>query len=312
MGKLQDIGKGNGSAGLKAFACLLIVGSFLALSLVVAKLADAAGAPRLSFLMVALLVTGLLLMGLAIWQRNLVPLNLRVLEYALVTGAFLALPNALGFLAVRHVGAGFLSMSYAFPILLTWLMAVVLGMEAARGLRLLGVLLGLAGGVILASGKVMDLNGATGWVILVLAMPLALAAGNIFRTLRWPTGASPIYLAALMMFGAVLSLLPFVLYFEPGQLPQLILDLTIVKLLLLEILVFSVLYFFYFVLQKLAGPVYLSQIGIVAAVVGALIAILMLGEAAPSNLALAGSLVLAGTVIFQLSAPKGMSEKCSP
>jgi len=311
MNKLLDIGKGNGRAGLKAFACLLIVGIFLALSLVVAKLADAAGAPRLSFLMVALLATGLVLMGMAIWQRNLVPLNLRVLEYALVTGALLALPNALGFLAVRHVGAGFLSMSYAFPILLTWLMAVVLGMEAARGLRLLGVLLGLAGGVILATGKAMDLDEATGWVILVLAMPLALAAGNIFRTLRWPTGASPIYLAALMMFGAVLSLLPFVLYFEPGQLPQLILDMTIVKLLLLEILVFSVLYFFYFVLQKLAGPVYLSQIGIVAAVVGALIAILVLGEAAPSNLAFAGSLVLAGTVIFQLSAPKGMPDKCS-
>ncbi|WP_409522949.1 EamA/RhaT family transporter [Nitrincola sp. MINF-07-Sa-05] len=309
MDKLHAIGRGSQSAGLKAFACLLLVGSFLALSLVVAKLADSAGAPRLSFLMVALLFTGVVLLGLAACMGKLAAINYRVVEYALVTGALLALPNALGFMAVRHVGAGFLSMSFAFPILLTWLMAVILRMEVARGLRLLGVLLGLSGGVLLATGKAMDLEGTTGWVILVLAMPVALAAGNIFRTLRWPAGTSPIYLAALMMLGAVLSLLPFVLYFEPGRLPELVQSPEVIKLLLLEIFVFSVLYLFYFVLQKMAGPVYLSQIGIVAAVVGTLIAITALGEAAPSNLALAATLVLLGTVIFQLSAPKAPSER---
>ena len=40
---------GTGKAGLAAFGCLLLVGTFLGLSLILAKLADQAGAPRLTF-----------------------------------------------------------------------------------------------------------------------------------------------------------------------------------------------------------------------------------------------------------------------
>ncbi|HAX09959.1 MAG TPA: hypothetical protein DCX68_07920, partial [Marinobacter hydrocarbonoclasticus] len=45
---------GTGKAGLAAFGCLLLVGTFLGLSLILAKLADQAGAPRLTFLMVGI------------------------------------------------------------------------------------------------------------------------------------------------------------------------------------------------------------------------------------------------------------------
>lgn len=295
--------KGARYPGLYAFACLALVGTCLALSLVVAKLADGASAPRLSFLMVAMLSAGLLLMGLCALQRQPMPINRRTLEYALVTGVLLALPNALGFLAVRHVGAGFISLSFAFPILITWLFAVLIGLEAMRGMRLLGVLLGLSGGLILAAAKAGDASIAPGWAALILAMPVALAVGNIYRTLRWPAGAAPIFLAALMLLGAAASLLPFALALEPGQLPVLVQTTEIAGLLLLEILVFSVLYVFFFVLQKLAGPVYLSQIGTVAAVVGTAIAVFALGEQPPPNLGIAGGIIALAIVIFQRAAP---------
>ncbi|GGY04837.1 transporter [Litchfieldella qijiaojingensis] len=289
-------------AGVYAFGCLLLVGTFLALSLVVAKLADGAGAPRLTFLMLAMAGAAAVLVGIAALQRQPMALNRRTLEYAAVAGALFAVPNALAFLAVRHVGAGFISLSFAFPILITWLLAVWLSLERLRAMRLVGVLLGLAGGLVLATAKAGGTDGAWGWAALVLAMPLVIALGNIYRTLRWPEGASPVFLAALMMLGGSLTLLPFALSFEPGQLQELTGSTAALRLLLVEVGIFSVLYLFYFVLQKLAGPVYLSQIGTVAALVGTLIAVLALGEAPPPNLGLAGVLVAFGTLLFHRGA----------
>ncbi|MCE8033359.1 DMT family transporter [Halomonas sp. MCCC 1A11057] len=295
--------KARNRAGWYALACLLLVGSLLALSLVVAKLADGAGAPRLSFLMVAVTVAGGLLLVLAAGQRQSMRLDRRIVEYALVSGALFALPNALGFLAVRHVGAGFVSLSFAFPILVTWVMAVGLGMERMNALRLLGVLLGLGGGVLLASAKAGGMQGAQGWAALVLAIPLIIALGNVYRTLRWPGEAGPVYLAALMLLGGALALAPFVLIFEMRQVPQLF-GPEVISLLLAEVMVFTVLYVFYFVLQKIAGPVYLSQIGMVAALVGTLIAVSLLGEAVPPYLGLAGALVVLGAVLFHRGASR--------
>ncbi|TBW49127.1 DMT family transporter [Marinobacter halodurans] len=308
MAKASQSHKAGDRQGLYAFGCLLLVGTFLALSLMMAKFADGAGAPRLTFLMVALAGAGIVLMLLTALQRQAMPFNRRTLEYALVTGVLLALPNALGFLAVRHVGAGFISLSFAFPILITWVMAVLLGMEALRIQRLLGVSLALVGGVILALSKAGSSTGDPAWAVLILAMPVVLAVGNIYRTRRWPVGTSPIFLAAIMLIGAALALLPFVWATEAGQFGDLFRSSTVPVLLGVETGVFSILYFFYFVLQKLAGPVYLSQIGTVAAVVGTLIAVLALGEPTPPNLALAGTLVAAGTVIFHRAARRSVPQ----
>ncbi|WP_236551376.1 hypothetical protein [Billgrantia tianxiuensis] len=93
------------------------------------------------------------------------------------------------------------------------------------------------------------------------------------------------------------------LIFEMRQVPQLF-GPEVISLLLAEVMVFTVLYVFYFVLQKIAGPVYLSQIGMVAALVGTLIAVSLLGEAVPPYLGLAGALVVLGAVLFHRGASR--------
>lgn len=299
--------KPRNHTGWYTLACLLLVGSLLALALAVAKLADGAGAPRLSFLMVAVTGAGVLLLVLAVVQRQPMRVDRHIVEYALVSGVLFALPNALGFLAVRHVGASFVSLSFAFPILVTWVLAVGLGMERINILRLLGVLLGLSGGALLAWAKSGDMQGAQAWVMLVLTIPVVMALGNIYRTLRWPDAVGPIYLAALMLLGGALSLVPFVWVFEGEQASQL-LGPEVIRLLLAETIIFTVLYVFYFVLQKIAGPVYLSQIGVVAALVGTLIAITLLGESVPPYLGLAGALVGLGALLFH----RGASGRATP
>lgn len=290
--------------GLFAFACLLVAGALLALSLIIAKLADQYGASRLSFLMLALAGAGLVLLGVTWRQKKASPITRSVLEYAFVSGLLLALTNALAFLAIRHVGASFISICLAFPVLLTWVLAVMLGLESMRFLRLTGVVLALAGGLVLTLGKASGSSGGGLWIVLVLAVPVLLAIGNIYRTLCWPAGASPLFLASLMLLAGGVLLLPFALLFESATALQLFTSEKLLWLLLAEVAVFSILYFLFFVLQRLAGPVYLSQIGTVAAVFGTTIAVAVLGEALPPNLGLAGALVAAGMVIFHRFTPK--------
>lgn len=282
-------------------SCLLLVGTLLALSLVIARVADEAGVPRLTFLMMSLLGAGLTLLGISIRRPEPTRPTLRSLEYALVSGALLAFPNALGFLAVRHVGAGFVTLSFAFPILVTWLIAVLVKLETFRTRRLVGVVLALLGGIILAGSKAFAEEVPVGWVALIPVIPVVVAVGNIYRTLRWPSGASPLFLAALMMIGAALSLVPVTVYREPGEWFFLMQGGRTFWLLVLETAVFAVLYRFYFVLQKMAGPVYFSQIGTVAAVVGSAVAVLFLGEALPPHAGLAGVLVAVGLWFFHRS-----------
>ncbi|MFG6177890.1 DMT family transporter [Halomonas sp. THAF12] len=298
--------------GLKALGCLLLVGTLLAMSLSVAKVADTANLPRLTFLMASLLGASAGLLMLSLRRRADWRLDRRILEYALVAGSLLALPNALGFLAVRHVGAGFISLSFAFPILATWVLAVVLRLEPLRWSRLGGVSLGLAGGIVLALSKAGGSEGSLGWSLLILLMPLTLAAGNIYRTLRWPQGVPVAFLTALVLIGAALTLLPFSLAMEPGRIGELFAAPRALGLLLVEVGIFTVLYLFFFILQRLAGPVYLSQIGTVAAVMGTAFAVLALGESTPPNLLPAAALVIVGTLIFQRGPADRPAEATTP
>jgi drug/metabolite transporter (DMT)-like permease len=99
----------------------------------------------------------------------------------------------------------------------------------------------------------------------------------------------------MLIFGSLLiaPVLPFAgVSFAPSVLVG-----ETVWLLVAQIAIFSATYALYFILQKLAGPVYLSQIGSVAAIFGAALAVVALGEIANAGLLVAAALILAGVVL---------------
>ena len=108
------------------------------------------------------------------------------------------------------------------------------------------------------------------------------------------------FLAAAMLLCGGILLIPFALLQAPGGFAGLVSDLTLLTILLSQIAIFSVLYVFYLYCGGLAGPVYLSQIGTVAAVVGTVVAVWLLGEAVPPNLALATVLVGSAMALFHM------------
>lgn len=290
-----------------AVALLFTIGTLMGLTSNLVKLASSSGWQPMAFLLWSLLGGGLLLLLFA-WLRGERPgMSLPQQRYYLASGLLsIAVPNALLFSSIGHVGAGFASMCLAFPPLITYLLALALRMEGLSRIRLLGICIGLSGSLLLALGKLNSGDSPTLWVLGALSVPVFLALGNIYRARYWPSGASPLSLAPGMLLGGALLLIPTALLgvdFTPH------LDNTkAVGLLAAQMLLFAAVYALFFILQNLAGTVFLSQIGSVAAITGAAIAIGLLGEQGSLSMLLAALCIVGGVLLVAWRGAKDVKQ----
>lgn len=289
-------------AWLVPLACLLAAGTLLGISTNLAKLAADTGLEPLPFLTWSVVGSAVVLVAIGAARRRLPSINARSLEYFLVAALVsVAAPNLLFFSAVPHVGAGFVALCIAFPPLLTYLGALLLRLERFDVARAAGVVLALAGAAATAIPKLNAPGAATLWIGAALLGPVFLAAGNLYRTLRWPPGARPDALAPGMLVASALLLLALGL--APRFTLAVPLDRSLPMLLILaQVVTFSLQYLVFFLLQQRGGPVYLSLLGSVGAVVGVPVAILLLGEAPPQGLAVGATLIAAGIALVTYKA----------
>lgn len=284
------------SRPLQALILLLAIGALMGLTSNLVKLASAAGWAPVAYLLWSLLGGGLLLLVFTRLRGEPPGLSPRLQRYYLGSGLLsIALPNGLLFSSIPHVGAGFASMCLAFPPLITYLLALALRMEPLSRVRLLGICIGLGGSLLLSLDKLHSGDSPPLWIVAALAVPVFLGLGNIYRSRYWPAGASPLSLAPGMLLGGALLLLPLAL-FDVRLAPTLDSGLAI-TLLLVQMALFAIVYALYFVLQKLAGAVYLSQIGSVAAMLGAAMAVTLLGEHGSLLMLLAALCIVGGVLL---------------
>lgn len=291
---------------------LVATGGLLGVFAALAKGGAAAGWHPLAFLLWSLAASGAILTVVAVNRGQAPKRDRRTLAYNLGSGALSAmLPNALSFAAIAHVGAGFVALGFAFPPLLSYLMALALRMERFRPLRAAGLALAFLGVVVLVAAKVSLGDAGLAWIATALAAPVFVASGNIFRSLYWPRGATPLALAPGMLIAAAATLLPVLVVLRVPLAPPA--DAMALALLAAEIAVFTALYSLIFRLQALAGAVYLSQIGSVGAAAGGGIAVLVLGETADPSLAAAAVAILAGALLVNRTRQRrGHAPPCPP
>ncbi|WP_417419987.1 DMT family transporter [Halomonas sp.] len=287
---------------LAAFIYLVTGGALLGLSTNLAKLAGEAQLSPLAFLFWSIAGAALILLVMAALRSNLPPVTGRTLEYYLVS-AFVGVAgsNLIFFSAIPHIGAGFVALVITLPPLLTYVGALILKLERFQMMRAVGVMSALAGAITLAAHKLSAPDADYVWILLALAGPVLLAIGNLYRTLRWPAGVSGEALAPGMLVAAA------TLLFSVSLLPGFSLEVPTeqrLPLLLIAIqsVVFAGQFLLLFLLQKTGGPVLLSLLGSVGAVVGVPVAILLQGEVAPEGL-LPGALLI-GTGIALLNIGK--------
>ncbi|MGP5515769.1 DMT family transporter [Psychrobacter alimentarius] len=287
----------NKHAWLVPFTCLLVGGALIGISTNLAKYANEVGVTPLAFLFWSITGAAIILLAVAIIKKELPPLTARSFEYYFVAALVsVAGSNLLLFSAIPHVGASFVALIVSLPPLLTYLGALMLRMERFNIIRALGVAAALTGAGVLAVRKFSAPDASIVWILLALCGPVLLAIGNIYRTLRWPDQASPNALAPGMLIAAALLL------FMCSALPNFSVHVSLTGWLPLGVIVvqaglFAGQFLLLFVLQKTGGPVLLSLLGSVGAVVGVPVAIFLQGENPPAGLFLGASLIALGVAL---------------
>lgn len=287
-------------AWLASLLYLLSGGSLLGLSTNLAKIAGEAHLSPLAFLCWSIMGAALVLMVVSVLRRNLPPVNAHALEYYAVSALVgVAGSNLIFFSAIPHVGASFVALIISLPPLLTYVGALTLRMEQFNMMRTAGVMTALAGAVVLAAGKFSASNADGFWIFLALVGPVLLAIGNLYRTLRWPKGASADALAPGMLVAAAVMLLGA--GFLPGFSLVVPMDRSLpLVLIATQSVVFAGMFLLLFKLQKTGGPVLLSLLGSVGALVGVPVAIFLQDEATPEGLVLGAALIAAGVALLTL------------
>ncbi len=260
-----------------AVALLIVTGTLLGAVFPLGKLATEAQVPAVTWSLV-LSVGVVMLLGLTMIARRERPgLDAARLRYFAIAGVIsYALPNVLVFLAIPRLGAGFTGIMFTLSPVITLTLAVLFRIRRPNALGIAGIAVGFVGAVIVAATRGQFGQPADPlWIPVGLMIPVSLAAGNIYRTLDWPEGGQPLELAVGSHAGAAAALLAYGLAFggiEPATLALVPWETG------LQAAASAAMFVFFFRLQQVGGPVYLSQIGYVAAAVGLVSATLFLGE----------------------------------
>jgi drug/metabolite transporter (DMT)-like permease len=257
---------------------LVITGTLIGLNFPLGKIAGQAGVTPMLWALLISLGAMLMLLPILAVRRELQWPSKRVIRYAFISAAIsFVTPNLLLFTVIPHTGAGYTGLMFALSPVFTVLLALLFRLKTPSRLGFLGIAIGLTGATVVSLTRSSAPDGpSTEWLLAALLIPVALAAGNVYRTLDWPDQTSPNVLA---FWGHTLSSLIFVslLWQIHGTLPfsELV---PAAGAALVQVLVAGMTFPVFFRLQQTGGPVLLSQIGYVAAAVGMIAATLFLGE----------------------------------
>jgi drug/metabolite transporter (DMT)-like permease len=285
-------------------AAFLLVGCgvLLGATLPLQKLAASGGVPPASWVFVATCGASLLLLAATLATGR--PPPARHLTYYGIAGLIsFVIPNLVVFVVIPRIGAGLAGVMFALSPIVTLALSAAMSRRRPDLAGTLGLLLGLAGALAIIAfrgGGEAGSDAGPGWVLLALLIPLFLAAGNIYRSAKWPAGADPLALsaganlaAAAMLAGAVLA---------SGEGASGLAAVASVPLLIGgQIVLIGAMLALFFRLQQVGGPVYLSQIGYVAAAVGLVSGTLVLGERYPAATWLGALVVVAGVALVTWS-----------
>lgn len=296
----------EGAGGRRAEPVVLLLSAGFCIGLIfpLGRMAGEAGIPPLVFAALAAAGAAAVLAAVTVASGQKLSLDRRTLTYAAVAGQLtFAIPFGTLVAVIPHLGSGMPAILQSLAPVVTLAIVLVIGLERPNFLRTLGLATGMAGALIILASRNASAVGAEagfGWYLAALVTPAALAAGNVFRSTHWPKGRGPMPLASLTLAAAALGLGLAVLVeglagaARPGALEALAGAWWLV---VAQGLATGVGYAFFFRLQQIGGPVYLSQISYVNTGVGVAFAVLLFGERLSLWVWLAVALVFAGVAI---------------
>ncbi|WP_419901812.1 DMT family transporter [Kiloniella sp.] len=275
----ENTARGSGSGLFQSSAFLLLLtGTLIGFNFPLGKIAGDAGvSPMLWALLVSLGASVMLLPVLLAKGQLSLPRG-RMLRYVVISGLIsFVFPNLLLFSVIPHAGSGYTGLMFALSPVFTLTLAVLFRLKTPSLLGIAGIATGLIGATVVSitRGSAPEAPDLI-WIVAAILIPVALACGNIYRTIDWPEGAQPNVLA---FWSHAFSVVVFIalLLITNGSLP--INELVFApSAALTQVIIAGLTFPVFFKLQQKGGPVLLSQIGYVAAAVGLIAATVLLGE----------------------------------
>ena len=260
------------------------------------------------------LIIGMVLMGvICALRRVALPLNMRALRLYLILAMIgTVMPNSISYQAAVFLPAGIMSLLISTVPMFAFVIALMLGNDRFRWRRLVGLLFGLIGVLIIVAPAVdLGLNIPVGWAAIYLVTALFYAfEGNYVN--KWGTeGLDPFQ----VMFGAslvgVIVVIP--LTFATGQYiapvwPPAVPQQALIAGSVIHVLVYAS----YVWLVGRAGAVFAVQVSYMVTGFGLIWANLILGETYAPTIWLALAAMFMGMYLVQPQRRKALSVQQKP
>ena len=289
--------------GLEPGVLLFAAGLGIGMIFPLGKLAGNAGLPPLLFAGASAAGACLVLAAIAFLTGAPVRLSRANLRYASVAGQItFAIPFGMLVVVIPYLGSGVPAILQSLAPIITLAIVYAIGLERPDPMRTFGLATGLAGALIILFSRnagALDVGAPLGWHLAALVTPLALAAGNVYRTTNWPKGEGPLPLATLTLAAAAIGIFLLIgIFWIGGSEINVATPLAAGwHLILFQSFATGVGYAFFFRLQQVGGPVYLSQISYVNTGVGVAFAVLFFAERLTVWVWLAVALVFVGVAL---------------
>jgi drug/metabolite transporter (DMT)-like permease len=297
-------------ASLPIWQLLLGTGVLFGLGIPLSQLGAQHGVDVVAFALWPTLAAALGLAALGWFRHGPLKINARLLRFGLLAGTFgHAVPASAGYWLARETGAGFAAMAYTMPPVLTLAISLMLRLEQPLARRIGAVALGLAGAVLLVTGRgVSDEVGVLSIAILVL-IPLSIAGANVYRSRHLPKAVPTEWLAALMLLSSA-----GVLAASSSLHGSLALPLRIDALIwpAFQTIAMIAAYLLFFALQRKAEPVTVSFVGYVSMATGIAVAALGFGEHLPAIVWPALALIAGSMWLIRRPASRALTSSGGP
>ena len=267
------------AVGWLPLAMLLLLGTLWGVTFSTSKIAINGGVTPLGYAVWQCLGPAAVLLTVGLLRGLRPPLKPRHLLYYVVAGQLgLTIPNLTFYVVIGHIPAGVMAVVVTFSPVITYLLALMIGMESFRPQRGVGIALGLGGALLLVlPASSLPSREMVPWVLLAFLTPAFYSLSSVFSARARPSEGHSLSLAAGMMAGAAAVQLPLVLFRGDFYWPQLPLGPADYAL-MAQIAISSLAYVLFFEILRLAGPVFFSQVGYIVTLTGLLWGAFFFGE----------------------------------